>query len=48
MQEEDAHGLDVATIEEVDRMLAEAGFEILRSRVSLGSLKALARKRPRA
>jgi ubiquinone/menaquinone biosynthesis C-methylase UbiE len=38
------HGLEVMTGEQLRRMLDEAGFEILRSRVSLGSLKAVARK----
>jgi SAM-dependent methyltransferase len=39
------HGLEVMTSQELHRMLAEAGFEILRSRVSLGSLKAVVRKK---
>ena len=39
------HGLEVTTSEELHRMLGEAGFEILRSRVSLGSLKAVVRKK---
>ena len=39
------HGLEVSTSDELQRMLAEAGFEILRSRVLLGSLRAVARKR---
>ncbi len=39
------HGLDVTTPEEVHRMLGEAGFDILRSHVSLGALKAVTRRR---
>ena len=39
------HGLEVTTSEELHRMLGEAGFEILRSRVSLGRLKAVVRKK---
>lgn len=42
------HGLDVTTAEELHRMLGEAGFDILRSHVSLGTLKAVARRRPSA
>jgi ubiquinone/menaquinone biosynthesis C-methylase UbiE len=38
------HGLDVTTPEELHRMLGEAGFDILRSHVSLGTLKAVARR----
>jgi SAM-dependent methyltransferase len=38
------HGLEVTTSEELSRMLAEAGFEILRSRVARGSVKAVAHK----
>jgi len=38
-------GLEFRTSEELHRMLGEAGFEVLRSRVSLGSLKAVARKK---
>jgi ubiquinone/menaquinone biosynthesis C-methylase UbiE len=39
------HGLEVTTSEELHCLLGEAGFEILRSRVSLGSLKAVVRKK---
>jgi ubiquinone/menaquinone biosynthesis C-methylase UbiE len=42
------HGLDVTTPEELHCMLGEAGFDILRSHVSLGTLKAVARKRANA
>ena len=42
------HGLDVATPEEVHRMLGEAGFDILRAHVSLGLLKAVAHRRASA
>jgi len=42
------HGLEVPTTEELHRMLGEAGFEILRSHVSLRSLKAVVRKRSSA
>jgi hypothetical protein len=39
------HGLDVTTSDEVHRMLGEAGFDVLRSRVSFGALRAVARRR---
>ncbi len=42
------HGLEVTTAEELHRMLGEAGFDILRSHVSFGALKAVARRRPDA
>ncbi len=42
------HGMELTTIEELYRMLAEAGFDILRSHVSLGSVKAVARTRASA
>jgi hypothetical protein len=38
------HGTGVPTREELDRMLGEAGFEIVLSRVSLGRMKAVAQK----
>jgi SAM-dependent methyltransferase len=38
------HGTDVPTREELDRMLGEAGFEIVSSRVSLGRMKAVAQR----
>jgi ubiquinone/menaquinone biosynthesis C-methylase UbiE len=38
------HGTEVATAEEMYGMLGEAGFEILRSRVSFGTVKAVARR----
>lgn len=38
------HGTEIATTEELYRMLGESGFEILRSRVSFGRLKAVARR----
>jgi len=40
------HGLEIQTSEELLRLLGDAGFDVLRSRVSLGSLKAVARTRP--
>src|SRR5258708_12135459 len=40
------HGTDVPTREELDRMLGEAGFEIVLSRVSLGRMKAVAQSPP--
>lgn len=43
------HGTEVPTSKELERMLAAAGFEILRSRVSLARAKAVMRKaRPEA
>jgi len=39
------HGLDVTTSEELHHMLGESGFDIQRSHVSLGTLKAVARRR---
>ena len=42
------HGLDIATTEELHRMLGEAGFDILRAHVSLGLLKAVAHRRASA
>jgi hypothetical protein len=38
------HGTDVPTREELDRMLGEAGFEIVLSRVSLGRMKAVVQR----
>lgn len=38
------HGTEVPTPDELDRMLGEAGFEILESRVSMGSMKAVTRR----
>ena len=38
------HGTEVPTAEELYRMLAEAGFETARSRVSLGTLRAVVRR----
>ena len=38
------HGTQVPTRDEFDRMLDEAGFEIDRARVSMGSIKAVAHK----
>ena len=38
------HGTEVLTNEELERMLAAAGFEIVRSRVSLGTVKAVTAK----
>ena len=38
------HGTEVPTSEELDRMLGEAGFEILRSRISLRRVKAVTHK----
>jgi SAM-dependent methyltransferase len=38
------HGTEVPTREELDRMLGEAGFEIVLSRVSLGRMKAVAQR----
>ncbi len=38
------HGMEVPTRDELDRMLRDAGFEIVRSRVSLGSVKAVTHK----
>jgi hypothetical protein len=38
------HGTDVPTREELDRMLCEAGFEVVLSRVSLGRMKAVAQR----
>jgi hypothetical protein len=37
-------GTDVPTREELDRMLCEAGFEVVLSRVSLGRMKAVAQR----
>src|SRR5512139_1590032 len=42
------HGLELTTAEELYHMLGEAGFEIRRSRVSLGRLQAVACKAPSA
>jgi ubiquinone/menaquinone biosynthesis C-methylase UbiE len=39
------HGMEVLTPDELDRMLLDAGFEIVRSRVSLGRVKAVTHKR---
>ena len=39
------HGTEVLTREELERMVAETGFELMRSRVSLGTVKAVARKK---
>ena len=41
-------GLEIPTRDELDRMLREAGFETVRSRVSLGSVKAVTHKRKSA
>src|SRR6266436_3035218 len=38
------HGTQVPTRDELDRMLDEAGFEIDRARISMGSIKAVAHK----
>jgi SAM-dependent methyltransferase len=38
------HGTDVPTREELDRMLGEAGFEIVLSPVSLGRMKAVGKR----
>ena len=38
------HGTEVPTREELNRMLADAGFEILQSRVSRGKMKAVTRR----
>lgn len=38
------HGTDVLTRDELQRMLAQAGFEVVRSRVSLGTIKAVTHK----
>ncbi len=40
------HGLEVTTAEELYGMLGESGFEIRRSRISLGMLQAVACKAP--
>lgn len=39
------HGMEVPTRDELDRMLLDAGFEVVLSRVSLGRVKAVTRKR---
>ena len=39
------HGTEVPTRDELDRMLLDAGFEIVLSRVSLGRVKAVTHKR---
>ncbi len=39
------HGMEVPTRDELDRMLVDAGFEIVQSRVSLGRVKAVTHKR---
>ncbi len=39
------HGMEVPTRDELDRMLLDAGFEIVQSRVSLGRVKAVTHKR---
>jgi hypothetical protein len=38
------HGTDVPTREELDRMLREADFEVVLSRVSLGRIKAVVQR----
>jgi SAM-dependent methyltransferase len=38
------HGTQVPTREELDRMLGDAGFEIERSRISMGTVKAVTHK----
>lgn len=38
------HGIDVPTREELNRMLREAGFEVVLFRVSLGRMKALVQR----
>ena len=38
------HGTEVPTKEELDRMLADSGFEVSKSRVSRGSIKAVTRR----
>lgn len=38
------HGTEVPTRDELDRMLGQAGFEIVRARVSMGSMKAVTHK----
>jgi len=38
------HGMEVPTHDELERMLVDAGFEVVRSQVSMGRVKAVTRK----